>query len=478
MNKSSSREQILQKIRDGLHIGPREQFRLAAMLSIPSMLAQLSAILMEYIDAAMVGSLGAQASASIGIVSTTIWLFAGLCTAFSKGFYVQVAHKIGASQWAEARNILRQGLSSCFAFSIFLTLIGVAISPGLPKWLGGATEIQHDATLYFLVFSLCMPLMQINSLCAGMLRCSGDTHTPSAINILMCVLDVFFNWLLIFPEHHIFGYTIPGAGLGVFGAVLGTAISFAIGCLLMVYFACIRSPQLNLFQDRGSYLPTRETLRNSLRISFPMGIEHFIMCSAQITSTIIIAPLGTVALAANAFGITIEALCYMPGYGISDAATALVGQSLGAQRRKLARSFGQITLTMGILVMSVMGVVMYFFSPALMTLMTPDTAVQALSVSCLRIEAFAEPMFAANIVAYGIFVGAGDTIFPCTTNLVCIWSVRITLAALLVGTFGLQGAWMAMAIDLTLRGIVFLIRFRGTGWMKKIAEQKPTQNGE
>ena len=215
-------------------------------------------------------------------------------------------------------------------------------------------------------------------------------------------------------------------------------------------------------------MPTLDILRRCFKISLPMGVEHFIMCSAQIMSTIIIAPLGTVALAANSFGITIEALCYMPGYGISDASTALVGQSLGARRRHLARSFGRITLTMGILIMSLMGVVMYLYSPALMSLMTPDTAVQLQAVKCLRIEAFAEPMFVANIVAYGIFVGAGDTLIPCGINLGCIWAVRIPLAALLVGTMGLHGAWVAMAIDLSLRGIIFLWRFAGKQWMRKI----------
>ena len=466
MNKN--KDLLLQKIRDGLHLTGREQLRLAAMLSIPSMLAQLSAILMEYIDASMVGSLGAQASASIGIVSTTIWLFAGLCSAFSKGFYVQVAHRIGANEWAEARNVLRQGLSSCLQFSMLLAVIGVAVSPYLPLWLGGDESIHHDASIYFMVFCMCIPLMQMNSLCSGMLRCSGDTRTPSAINILMCVLDVLFNWLLIFPSHTVLGLHIPGAGLGVLGAVLGTAVSFAFGAMLMLYFVCIRSRELNLLQDSGRFWPTMETLRRSFRISLPMGVEHFIMCSAQIMSTIIIAPLGTVALAANSFGITIEALCYMPGYGISDAATALVGQSLGARRKQLARSFGRITLSMGILVMSAMGVVMYLYSPALMTLMTPDTSVQALAVSCLRIEAFAEPMFAANIVAYGIFVGAGDTLLPCGINLGSIWAVRIPIAALLVVTMGLRGAWVAMALDLTMRGIIFLWRFRGRQWMRKM----------
>ena len=468
MSIRSKKDKLLNRIREGAHLTGRQQFQLAATLSYPAMLAQLTVILMEYIDASMVGSLGAAASASIGIVSTTIWLFGGLCSAASKGFYVQVAHRIGAGNTAEARNVLRQSLVSCLQFSLALALIGVAISPYLPIWLGGGEDIQRDASRYFMVFCMCAPFMQINSLCSGMLRCSGDMHTPSMINILMCVLDVIFNWLLIFPNHTVLGLHVPGAGLGVLGAVLGTGLSFICGTFLMIYFVVFRSRELNLLQDTGRFWPTADTLRRSLRISLPMGVEHFIMCSAQIMSTVIVAPLGTVAIAANSFGITIESLCYMPGYGISDAATTLVGQSLGAKRKALARSFGRITLGMGILIMSVMGAVMYFTSPALMTVMTPDVAVQELAVKCLRIEAFAEPWFAANIVAYGIFVGAGDTLMPCGMNLGSIWAVRIPLAAVLVGTMGLQGAWIAMATDLTFRGIIFLAHFHGKAWMRRM----------
>ena len=224
-----------------------------------------------------------------------------------------------------------------------------------------------------------------------MLRSSGNTYVPSLLNILMCLLDVVFNFLLIFPPRQWHGLTLPGAGLGVLGAVVGTACAYVICSLAMCWFACVRSPQLSLLIDRGRFLPTADTLRRAFRIALPMGVEHFIMCAAQIVSTIIVAPLGTVAIAANSFGITVESLCYMPGYGISDAATTLVGQSLGARRSRLARSFGRITLMMGIAVMTVMGVVMYVTAPALMTLMTPDETVRQLTVECLRIEAFAEP---------------------------------------------------------------------------------------
>ena len=472
MNYTQSKDQLLSLIREGGKLDALAQIKLTALLSFPSMMAQLVHIMMQYIDASMVGSLGAQASASIGLVSTTIWLFGSLCSAASVGFYVQVAHKIGAGDFAGARQVLRESFLSCILFSFLLCGIGVGISNALPHWLGGGEDICSDASIYFMYFSLCLPFSMLNSLCSGMLRCSGNIHTPSILNVLMCLLDVLFNWLLIFPTCTLFGITFPGADLGVTGAVLGTALAYIICSLLMCYFTVVRSKELSLRQDCGTFIPQLRTLREGLHIAAPIAVEHIVLCGAQIVSTIIVAPLGTIAIAANSFGITVEALCYMPGYGMSDAATTLVGQSLGAGRRYLARSFGRITLGMGIAFMTLMAIVMYTASPALLSIMTPDVAVQQLTVEILRIEAFAEPMFAASIVCYGIFVGARDTLIPCTMNLTCIWLLRIIPAALLASHMGLQGVWIAMAVELTFRGIIFLIRFRGDSWLSHIDDKK------
>lgn len=472
MNYTQSKDQLLSLIREGGKLDALAQIKLTALLSFPSMMAQLVHIMMQYIDAAMVGSLGAQASASIGLVSTTIWLFGSLCSAASVGFYVQVAHKIGAGDFGGARQVLRESFLSCILFSFLLCGIGVGISNHLPHWLGGGDDICGDASTYFMYFSLCLPFSMLNSLCSGMLRCSGNIHTPSILNVLMCLLDVLFNWLLIFPTCTLFGITFPGADLGVTGAVLGTALAYIICSLLMCYFTVVRSKELSLRQDCGTFIPQLRTLREGLHIAAPIAVEHIVLCGAQIVSTVIVAPLGTIAIAANSFGITVEALCYMPGYGMSDAATTLVGQSLGAGRRYLARSFGRITLGMGIAFMTLMAIVMYTASPALLSIMTPDVAVQQLTVEILRIEAFAEPMFAASIVCYGIFVGARDTLIPCTMNLTCIWLLRIIPAALLASHMGLQGVWIAMAVELTFRGIIFLIRFRGDSWLSHIDDKK------
>ena len=234
----------------------------------------------------------------------------------------------------------------------------------------------------------------------------------------------------------------------------------------MNYFLMFRQPDLRIVGERGSYRPDATILRKALKISAPMTMEHAVICGAQIAVTVIVAPLGVVAIAANAFAITAESLCYMPGYGIGDAATTLVGQSHGAGRRNLVKRFGYITVGLGVVVMSVMGVVMWLAAPFMMNLMTPVEEIRILGTEILRIEAWAEPMFAASIVAYGVFVGVGDTMLPAFMNFGSIWLVRLPLAALLAPSFGLKGVWMAMCAELCFRGLIFLARLVSGKWNK------------
>ncbi|MBM6845174.1 MATE family efflux transporter [Phocaeicola plebeius] len=449
----------------------RQQLRLTVELSVPAIIAQLSSIIMQYIDAAMVGRIGAEASASIGLVSTTTWLFWGLCTAAATGFSVQVAHRIGAGDLKGARMVLQQSLVGTLVFSLLLAILGASISSSLPAWLGGDVSIRRDASIYFFIFSIFLPILQMIFLAGGMLRCSGNMRVPSLLGVIMCVLDVVFNFFLIFPTRgcSIAGmqFTIPGAGLGVSGAALGTAAAETVVAGVLLWYLLTRSEKLSCHSRESRFRLKADTFRKALRIGFPMGIEHVVICGAQILTTVIVAPLGVFAIAANSFAITAESLCYMPGYGIADAATTLVGQSIGAGRKKLTRSFAHITVLMGMAIMGIMGILMYLFAPQIIGMMTPVEEIRQLGVMALRIEAFAEPMFAASIVAYGVFVGAADTLIPCLMNLFSIWAVRLALAAWLAPTLGLQGVWIAMCVELCFRGFIFLVRLKRGRWLMK-----------
>lgn len=460
-------------IREGAPLSLSRRVRLAVMLSLPAIFAQLSSIMMQYIDATMVGHLGTDPSAAIGLVSTSLWLFWGICSAMTTGFSVQVAHKVGAGDIEGVRGILRQAFVASMIFSFTVAGIGIAISRSLPEWLGGTELICHDASLYFVVFVAALPLLTVNYLAGGMLRCVGNIKTPSILNILMCVMDCLFNFFFIFPSHHLelggVSFTLPGAGLGVLGAALGTVLAESVTAALMFYVVYFRQPELRLRGSSGSWRPTRRVISRAFRIAAPMTVEHAVICGAQIAVTTIVAPLGVVAIAANSFAVTAESLCYMPGYGIADAATTLVGQSYGAGREPLVKSFARITVFMGMIVMSVMGAAMWLGAPYIMEFFSPVQDICTLGTEILRIETWAEPMFAASIVAYGVFVGVGRTTVPAIMNFGSIWCVRVPLAWFMARSMGLKGVWIAMCVELIFRGSIFLIRLFAFKWHKYVA---------
>lgn len=474
MAQKRAKDSLLKLIREGQPLSTRQQLHLTFALSLPAILANASAVVMQFIDAAMVGQLGADDSASVGLMGTTSWLFEGVLSAFAAGYAVQVAHLLGAKRSSDARQVVRQAIVVCLIFSLLLAGIGLIICKPLPVWLGAEAHIQANATRYFGTFMLFVPFFMLDIVASSMLRSSGNMRVPSVLNILMCVLDVVFNYLLIFPTRQISllgqEITMPGAGLGVVGAALGTASAGLVISLLMIYYLVFRSSELRLTLDRGSFKPTWKVFKKSVKISTPMGLQHIMMCSASIVITGIVAPLGSIALAANSFGITAESLCYMSGYGIADAATTLIGQSLGANRKRLTRSFAWITVLSGMTIMGLMAIFMYVFATQLMGFMSPVPEVVELGARCLRVEAWSEPLFAAAIICYGVFVGAGYTLVPCGINLVSMWIVRLGLSAIMVTKMGLYGVWMAMAIELCFRGTVYLLWLSSKRWMKSVID--------
>ena len=457
MKKVKSSELLLSYIREGRIMTQGERLWLIISLSIPSILAQISATVMFFIDASMVGHLGAKASAAIGLVESTGWLMGGLASAANMGFSVQVAHFIGANDFEAARRVLRQSIICCLIWALIISLTAIIISPSLPYWLGGTADIAHDATLYFAIFGFCGIFFQMEGLAGSMLKCSGNMKIPSILNIGMCVMDVCFNYLFIYI-----------LDMGVMGAAIGTGVAMLITAALMLYFLLVRSKMLSLIRRPGSFRPKADTVRTAIKIGVPMGLQHLLMGGAYVVSTMIVAPLGTIAIAAHSLAITVESLCYMPGYGIAEAATTLVGQGIGAGQKMLTRSFARMSVGLGMAVMTVMGVLMWIFAPELMSLMSPVEEVIAQGTEVLRIEAWAEPMFAAAIVANGVFIGAGDTIIPAIMSLSSMWAVRLTLAATLAPKYGLKGVWTAMAIELCFRGSIFLTRLFKGGWANKL----------
>lgn len=438
-------------------MGGADQLKLTLLLALPAILAQLSMCLMSYIDAAMVGRLGSAQAAAVGLVSTSTWILGGFCYANNSGFSVQIAHRCGARDFAGARKIFHRGLATVILASIALALIGFAVSGALPGWLGGESGIRSDASDYFRVYSLFLSTFQIAIFCQASLIASGNMKIPSITSMAMCLLDVLFNYIFIFV-----------LDLGVMGAAIGTGLATLCAGVFLLTYIFTRSEELRQKgRDCGtSREEAGKIYGRAFDISWPLWLQNVVTRGAYVAATVIVAPLGTVAIAANSFAIIAEGFCYLPGYGMQDAATTLIGQSLGAKRKDMARSFAKVTIATGASMMTFLAILMWAFAPQIMGLMSQDPEVIALGASCLRIEAWAELLYGVSIVAYGCCVGAGDTLVPSAINLLSMWIIRLGLALVLIPHLGLRGYWIAMAVELSVKGMIFAVRIRGDRWMR------------
>ena len=465
-----SLEQLSARMRQGENIPLSQTAQVVLALSLPSILQQMVVTAMEYIDAAMVGHIGAEATAAIGIVSSSTWLLHGVLVGLYTAFSIQIAQYLGADRQEDARGVLRQSMLFNLILGLGAAAFGIGISRFLPGWLGADPSLQANASAYFAIWSAALPFTMAMGMYTAQLRATGDALTPGLISVLVCVLDIVFNFFLINPSRTLvlFGRTVTvwGAGLGVPGAALGTALSDVVGGLLALAILLLRDGPLCIRRP-GSWKITRSCLMNLWRVGAPLAAERAALSSAQVVLVRIVSGLGTVAIAANSLGVSAEGLCYMAGYGIQDASIALIGQAVGANRRDMSKRFAWLCTLMGMGIMALSGAGLWLFAPALMGIFTANAAVIALGARVLRIEAFAEPMFGASIVASGAMQGAGDSTACFVLNLVSMWGIRLTLASLLAPRFGLVGVWGAMCCELCIRGLLFLVRLARGKWLEK-----------
>jgi putative MATE family efflux protein len=441
------------------------------LLAWPTIAEQILQIMVSYVDTAMVGSMGANATASIAINNSFINLVNGLMNAAALGFGVQMARRLGEGRPEKARQVIRQGLLVMLMAGLGLTLAIQLAADRVPAWMGGSPAILAHAAAYLrIVMSASLMSMSV-IFCGTMLRFAGDTKTPLLYNILTNLLNVAGNYFLIFQPRtiHIMGYSfhVWGAGMGVEGAALATAAATAFSGLMLLRALFSNAFPLKV-SLKGDFSLDPDILHYAWHLGAPAAYERLILSSGQILMTRLVAGLGTASLAAYHLANTAESISYMPGYGLAVAATTLVAQSLGAEKPLLAWQYAKRSTQYGVGSMAFAGLMMFLFSRQLMMIFTPDPQVIALGAIGLKIMAFSEPFFALAIVISGVLRGAGDTKRPFYYTSMGMWGVRVGTVILLcyVLKIGVYGAWVGMILDLMVRGLLSLRRFLGGQWME------------
>ena len=449
--------EITQKMRDNKKIAFKDQLKIVILLSVPAILEQLVSTAMSYIDTAMVGSLGYKATAAIGVVASTTWLFTGICSAAVMGFSVQVAQFLGAGKNKSARQVVCQSILFNIGFGVLLALIVVGSSFYLPSLLGADISIQKDATYYLAIIGAFIPFYMMAMLHSGMLRCSGNAILPSLMNISMCVFDVVFNFIFIYIFH-----------LGVAGAALGTGMSQLVVGFILMFIVVKKEPTLKLLGNE-SWKFDKKIFENVVQISIPAGLERITLSLAQVVMTGIVSGMGALSVAINYVAVSAEGLCYLPAYGIGGAATTLVGQSIGASRKDMAKRFAYLTTALAFGLVFFMSFILFYFSPFLASTLTNSQKVIAGASQCLKIVSFSEPLFAISIVAIGALRGAGDSKCPFILNALSMWGMRVLPIILFTHRYGVIGVWATMTFELIFRGIIFFIRLVRGKWVNQNA---------
>lgn len=445
------------------------RLRTVWLLSWPAIMEQILSTMVSYVDAAMVGALGMAASAAVSVNAAPIWLAGGLLAGVGTGYAVQVAHAVGAGDRDRAKAVIRQGvLAAAFCGAVVFALYR-AMAWHLPMWLGAVEPVLGQGREYLRIYTYSFLFQGFSIVFSGILRCMGNTRAPMILNTAANVLNVILNFFFIYDTRTVTALgltlTLPGAGMGAAGAALGSVLSWVFAGAALTLVA-LRQGKYTI--GRGeSFRPDKVIISQAVKLGLPSAAERAMVNIGQVAMTGIVASIDTgVALAANNIAITAEGLCYLPAYGVASAATAMVGQSVGAQDRENAQSYGALSAKLGFFICIATAVCLFLFAHPLASLFNSDPAVVAEAARMLRIVSVAEPFFALSIIYTGALRGAQDVRFPMVLSLVCMWGVRLTLAPLLVYRFqlGLAGVWVAMDADLIVRGLLCAWRWRGKRW--------------
>ncbi len=441
------------------------------LLAWPVFIEQVLSTLVHSVDTAMVGALGANATAGVSISGTPMMLINGIVMSFGMGFTALIARMVGAQNYERAHSLTRQALTTVMMMGIPMSILCWFLAPYIGVWMGAEPEVAVIAAGYNKIMALGMIFRTLTMVLSAIHRGYGDTKTPMIINTSVNLANVVGNYLLINPTHDVtlFGntFTVWGAGWGVNGAAASTSGTIALGAIAMLLLTFLRPSRLQI-SIKDSFKLNKEDMQAVTKISIPLVLERFVMGAASVVIATTVASLGTIAVASNSLASTIESFCFMPGFAFQSAATTLTGQSLGAERPDLGEKYVATCIKMASVLMLIGSTLMFIFSPQLMTLFTPDPQVIQTGSELVKLLATIQVPYMISMIHSGALRGAGDTKVPFYMTLFSMWCVRVLGATIFIRVLGLSIHWVIVAMnsDNIVRMLLFWSRFKKGEWKK------------
>ena len=436
-------------------------------LAWPTMLEQAMQTAVQYIDTAMVGSLGTQATAAVGATGTVNWLISTTIMALGVGFLAFIARAIGANDTPVVKRAVSQAVLAVLVTGTIFTVLTLGLSRSIPVWMQVDESIQTLASQYFFILYIPMLPRTASIIFGTVLRAAGDTKTPMKVGVLVNLINVVLNFLLIYPTRTaaLFSQQVVvwGAGLGVIGAAIASSIAFTFGGIYITV-ALWRHP---LVSPKGqSIKPDPQILRPCMRVALPNMMQRFGTSLGYVAFAAMINSLGDVSTAAHTIANTVESAFYIPGYGMQTAAATLAGNAYGAKDKEKMHDLASMFIPIEIFLMILSGSCLFAFAPGLMQIFSSSEEVILLGTTVLRMVAVSEPFYGFSIIIEGMMQGVGKTKQPFVFNIIGMWLVRI------VGTFictqmlglGLVSAWACMIMHNLLIFVLFLICYIRGSW--------------
>lgn len=432
-------------------------------LALPTMLEQLMQTAVQYIDTAMVGSLGTAQTAAVGSTVTVNWLVNSTVSALGIGFLTFIARAFGANDVKRAKATVAQAVFVTIVTGILTTIITLAVSPFIPVWMQVDKSIQALSSTYFAIIYAPMLFRSATIIFSTVLRASGDSKTPMRVGICVNIINVALNFFLIFPSRSVYGVCIPGADMGVVGAAIASAVSFVAGGIYIT-IKVFNHSTISPIGER--FLPQKAVLLPCLKVAFPNMIQRFCTSLGYVAFASMVNSLGKIPTAAHTIANTVESAFYIPAYGMQTAAATLSGNALGAGDKDAMKRLGRLINTIEVTLMVVSGTVLFIFAPSMVSLFSADPKVIALGSTVLRMVALSEPFYGVSIIIEGIMQGVGETRMPLVFNISGMWLVRIAGTFICTQVLGgtLISAWGCMIAHNMLLFVLFVIYYKNGGW--------------
>lgn len=425
-------------------------------LAWPTMLEQLMQTAVQYVDTAMVGSLGTDATAAVGATTTVNWLINSTISALAIGFLAFISQAMGRKDEHSARRASAQAVLACLGLGIFFTVLTTALSPLVPVWMQVDKPIRALAAKYFFILYLPMLPRAATIIFGTVLRSVGDTKTPMRIGIAVNICNVVLNFLLIYPSRKIAGIFIPGAGWGVVGAAVASAAAFTLGGIAIT----VSLWRHKVISPRGQRIaPDPSILAPCLRVAVPNGLQRFGTSLGYVAFAAMVNSLGEISTAAHTIANTVESAFYIPAYGMQTAAATLSGNALGAKDGEKIALQARLLLFLEVALMIISGGILFLSAPAMMKIFSRDATVIYLGTTVLRMVALSEPFYGVSIIIEGMMQGMGRTVMPFITNIIGMWVIRIggTFICTQLLSMGLVSAWGCMILHNMMLFAVFSV---------------------